>query len=423
MAMTRQGGDFGSQGEQRMKKGILMTGLAGAALAVLLAGCGEKKEERAAVSRPGEADVASGIVLAIVAAETVPTVRELAGSVQAAAVSQVSARIMAQALSVLATEGDVVKKGQLLVRLDDRELRAKVLQAEAGVRQAEAGLQQAAAGRRQAEAGLHQAEAQRELASATHERYRALLEGRAVSRQEYEQIAAQERMARGAVAQAEGAVAQAEGAVAQAESGMAQAASAVEEARTWLAFAEVHAPAAGRVIARRIDAGSMATPGAPLFAIEQEGRLRLELPADSSLSASVVKGTPLAVSVEAAGFTGTASVTDVVSASDPVSRTFLVKADLPAHPGLRSGQFARVTLGLGTREAVTIPEAALVRRGQLDGVFVVEAGERLAYRIVQAGRETSPGRREILSGLSAGERIAVSGVERATDGSRVTGAR
>jgi RND family efflux transporter MFP subunit len=403
-----------------MKKGMLMTGLAGAALAVLLAGCGEKKGEHAAVSRPGDADVVAGVTTAVVSVEAVPMVRELAGSVQAASVSQISARIMAQALSVPVSEGDLVEKGQLLVRLDDRELRAKLLQAEAGLRQAEAGLRQAEAGRRQAEAGLHQAEAHRELATATHDRYRALLEGRAVTRQEYEQVAAQERMARGAVAQAEGAIAQAAGAVAQAESAVAQAASAVEEARTWLAFAEVHAPAAGRVIARRIDAGSMATPGAPLFAIEQEGRLRLELPVDSALSGSVARGTPLAVSVEAAGFTGTVPVTDVVAAGDPVSRTFLVKADLPVSPGLRSGQYARVTLALGSRAAVTVPDTALVRRGQLDGVFVLESGDRLAYRIVQAGRETAPGRREILSGLSVGERIAVGGIERASDGARVS---
>jgi multidrug efflux pump subunit AcrA (membrane-fusion protein) len=406
-----------------MKQGMLMTSLAGAVVAVLLAGCGEKKGERDTASPPGDADVVAGVTTAAVTVEAVPTVRELAGNVQAAAVSQVSARIMAQALSVQVTEGDRVEKGQLLVTLDDRELRAKLLQAEAGRRLAEAGLKQAEAGRRQAEAGRRQAEAQQELATATHDRYRALLEGRAVSRQEYEQVAAQERMAQGAVAHAEGAVAQAEGAVAQAESQMAQAASAVEEARTWLAFTEVRASSAGRVIARKIDAGSMATPGAPLFVIEQEGRLRLEVPVDSALVASVAKGTPLMVSVEAAGFTGTVPVTDVVSAADPVSRTFLVKADLPAHPGLRSGQFARVTLGLGTREAVTIPETALVRRGQLDGVFVLDAGDRLAYRIVEVGRETSPGRREVLSGLSAGERIAVSGVARATDGARVTGAQ
>jgi len=406
-----------------MIKRLLMPGLAGAALLALLAGCGSEKAKHAATTPQAEPVAVSGMEFAAVATEAVPLVRELAGSVQAAVVSQVSARIMGQALTVPVAEGDAVKKGQLLATLDDRELRAKVLQAEAGKRQAEAGLQQAAAGRRQAEAGLQQAEAQRELATATHERFRALLEGRAVSRQEYEQVAAQERVARGAVAQAEGAVAQAGGAVAQAESAVAQAASAVEEARTWLAFAEVHAPAAGRVIARRIDAGSMATPGAPLFVIEQEGHLRLELPVDSALSGSVTRGTPLVVSVEAAGFSGTVRVTDVVAAGDPVTRTFLVKADLPVSPGLRSGQYARVTLSLGTRDAITIPETALVRRGQLDGVFVVDSGDRLAYRIVQTGRETAPGRREILSGLSAGERIAVGGLERASDGARVAKAQ
>ena len=406
-----------------MKKKFMVPGLAGAAVLALLVGCGAGKSEHATTTHEVELAAVFGMQFASVATEAVPLVRELAGSVQAAVVSQVSARIMGQALTVLAAEGDVVKRGQLLATLDDRELRAKVLQAEAGLRQAEAGSQQAAAGRRQAEAGLRQAEAQRDLATATHERFKALLEGRAVSRQEYEQVAAQERVAQGAVAQAEGAVTQAGGAVAQAESAVAQAASGVEEARTWLAFAEVHAPAAGRVIARRIDAGSMATPGAPLFVIEQEGHLRLELPVDSALSSSVARGTSLEVVVEAAGFAGLAPVTDIVAAGDPVSRTFLVKADLPLSPGLRSGQYARVRLALGTRETVTVPDAALVRRGQLDGVFVVETGDRLAYRIVQAGRETAPGRREILSGLSAGERIAVGGLERASDGARVANAQ
>lgn len=406
-----------------MSNRFMVSGLTGVVVLSLLAGCGQKTADHAAAPLVAEPAVVSGMQVALVAAETVPLVRELAGSVRAAAVSQVSARIMGQALAVLAAEGDEVKKGQLLVRLDDRDLRAKVLQAEAGVRQAEAGLLQAAAGRRQAEAGLHQAQAQRELATATHERFRALFEGRAVSRQEYEQVTAQERIAQGAVAQAEGAVGQAGGAVAQAESAVAQAASAVEEARTWLAFAEVNAPAAGRVIARNIDAGSMATPGAPLFVIEQEGHLRLELPVDSALSGTVVRGTFLKVVVDAAGFTATVPVVDVVAAGDSVSRTFLVKADLPVSPGLRSGQYARVTLSLGTREVVTIPDTALVRRGQLDGVFVVETGDRLAFRILQIGRETAPGRHEILSGLSAGERIAVGGVDRAGDGARVSGAK
>ncbi len=374
-----------------MNKKFAGGGLAGAAVLALIIGCGDRKADHATKTPQAEPAVVTGLQIAAVATESAPLERELAGSVQAAVVSQVSAKIMAQAIAVPVAAGDQVRKGQLLARLDDREFQAKVRQAESG--------------QRQAEAGLKQAQAQRDLAAATHTRFKALLDGKAVSRQEYEQVAAQE-----AVAQA---------AVAQAESAVAQAVSAVDEARTWLAFAEVNAPSAGRVIARQIDAGSMATPGAPLFVIEQEGRLRLELPVDSSLSGTVVLGTPLAVGVEAARFAGTVPVTDVVAAGDPVSRTFLVKADLPASPGLRSGQYARVRLALGTRDAVTVPETAFVRRGQLDGVFVLEAGDRLAYRIVQPGRETAPGRREILSGLSPGERIVVGGVGLARDGARV----
>jgi RND family efflux transporter MFP subunit len=365
----------------------------GAAIVAFAAGCGEKKAEHAAGGARTEPATVTGVQVAAVGAEQTPLVRELAGSVRAATVSQVSARIMAQALTVPAAEGDSVAKGQLLATLDVRELQAKARQAESGLRQAEA--------------GLRQAQAQRDLAAATHTRFRALLDGRAVSRQEYDQVAAQE-----AVAQA---------AVSQAESAVSQATSAVEEARTWLGFAELRAPVAGRVVARRIDPGSMAAPGAPLFTIEEEGRLRVEVPVDVALSGAVARGTRLRLRIDAAGFDAEVPVTDVVAAADPVSRTFLAKADLPPHPGLRSGQFARVTVAVGTREAVTVPGPALVRRGQLDGVFVLEADGRLAYRIVQPGRETAPGRREVLAGLAVGERVVVDGVERAVDGARLAG--
>jgi multidrug efflux pump subunit AcrA (membrane-fusion protein) len=77
-----------------------------------------------------------------------------------------------------------------------------------------------------------------------------------------------------------------------------------------------------------------------------------------------------------------------------------------------------VRVGLGKRAAVVVPESALVRRGQLDGVFV-EAEGKLAFRIVQAGPAAGAGRREILSGLVAGERVVVEGTDRASDGARV----
>jgi RND family efflux transporter MFP subunit len=370
----------------------VLAALAAASLA-LLAGCGGgAKREEAGVPRAASAPV-PGLRMGAAATEEIGLTRELAGSVRSAASSQVSARIMAQVVSVAAGEGDRVTRGQTLVALDDRELQAKLRQAESGVRQAEAARNQAAAGL--------------ELAASTLARYQALLEGRAVSRQEYDHVVAQEAMARAAAAQAESAV--------------AQAGSAVEEARTWLGFAVIAAPVSGRVTSRRIDPGSMAAPGQPLLTIEQEGRYRLELPVDGTLSGAIVRGTPLVAAVEAAGWSGTVPVSEVVPEADPVSRTFLVKADLPGDPRFSSGQYARVTVALGTRGAVVVPESALVRRGQLDGVYA-DAGGRLAFRIVQAGRAVAPGRREILSGLAAGERIAVAGADRAVDGAPAAGA-
>jgi len=349
----------------RMSKATIVC----AACLVGLTGCGgEKKQE---TEKPGTTPtVITGVRLAPVAAEELDLVRDLAGSVQSAAVSQVSSRIMAQVLSVSVNEGDRVARGQVLLTLDDRELQAKVRQAESALRQAEA--------------ARNQASAQLELASATHGRYRALLEGRAISRQEYEHVAAQETVASAAVAQAEGAV--------------SQATSAVEEARTWLAFTVIAAPVSGRVTAKRIDPGSMAAPGQSLLAMEQEGRYRLDLPVDGTLSATIVKGTPLTVAVEAAGYEGTVPVTEVVSAADPVSRTFTVRADLPSNPRFGSGQYARVRVALGKRTAIAVPEGALVKRGQLDGVFVAGDG-RLAFRLVQAGM--APDQAETLCALLA----------------------
>ena len=380
--------------------------LALAALAAVAACGDEAKRGPDTMGRSETPAAAASVRVAPAAAEQLDLTRELAGNIQSAAVSQVSSRIMAQVLSVAVSEGDRVAKGSVLVRLDDRDLQARVRQAESAVLQAESAVLQAEAARTQASAQL-------ELAAATHARYRALLEGKAVTRQEYEHVSAQETMARAGVAQAESAVAQAKSAVAQAASG-------VEEARTWLAFAVIASPVTGRVTVKRIDPGSMAAPGQPLLTIEEEGRYRLELPVDGSLSGAIAQGTPLAVAVEAAGFEGTVPVTEVVPAADPVSRTFIVRADLPPGARLGSGQYARVRIALGKRTAVVVPESALVRRGQLDGVFVESEG-KLAFRIVQAGPAAGAGRREILSGLAAGEAIVVEGVERAIDGARRAG--
>ena len=109
---------------------------------------------------------------------------------------------------------------------------------------------------------------------------------------------------------------------------------------------------------------------------------------------------------------------EIVPASDPGSRTQLVKISLDSRPGLRTGTFGRALFTIGEREALLVPAAALVRRGQLVGVFVLDEKNVARYRLVTTGA-TFPGGVEILSGLGAGEKIVVAGAERVIDGSRV----
>jgi len=114
-------------------------------------------------------------------------------------------------------------------------------------------------------------------------------------------------------------------------------------------------------------------------------------------------------------------IVEIQPASDDATRARLVKLDLPETRGLRSGQFGRVLLATGVAATVTVPEGAVVRRGQLDAVFVVDSGTA-RLRLVRCGREAG-GRVQISSGLSGGERVVMAGGVDLVDGQSVEEAR
>ena len=99
-----------------------------------------------------------------------------------------------------------------------------------------------------------------------------------------------------------------------------------------------------------------------------------------------------------------ARVNEIVPALEPGSRTFTAKLDLPSTALLRSGMFGRAVFLLGEKNAVTVPESAVRREGQVEQVYVIEQGIARA-RLVTTGTRTA-GRVEILSGLTAGESLA-----------------
>jgi RND family efflux transporter MFP subunit len=125
----------------------------------------------------------------------------------------------------------------------------------------------------------------------------------------------------------------------------------------------------------------------------------------------------LPVHVDAAGSSLDARVSEIAPSASAGSRTFLVKLDLPADPKLRAGQFGRLRLPVQERPAVMIPQSALVRRGQVESVFVINDGiARL--RLVKSGRLLD-GQIEILSGLSGQETVVTADAALLSDGKPV----
>ena len=111
-------------------------------------------------------------------------------------------------------------------------------------------------------------------------------------------------------------------------------------------------------------------------------------------------------------------VEEVVPTADPASRSYIVKIGLGARKGLRSGLFGRAFFPGDERQVLTVPRKSVVERGQLKGVVVVDGARVAGLRLITTGREDGE-RVEVLSGLTAGERIVLEGGERVADGSRV----
>ena len=113
----------------------------------------------------------------------------------------------------------------------------------------------------------------------------------------------------------------------------------------------------------------------------------------------------------------TARVAEIVPAVDAASRAYTVKIDLPAMANLRSGMFGRAYFRMGARKVVAVPAPAVVERGQLQSVFVVEDGVART-RLVTAGKR-APNGVEILSGLTEGEKVVSPVPAGLADGARV----
>jgi len=379
---------------------------AGAAVVILsiaagLSACGDKGKQGTVVSRPVVQDVE------VVVVRPVPreTMAEALGTVRARTTAAVAPQVMGRLTGVAVSEGSVVAAGALLATIDDTTVRAQLSSAEGSVAEAEAA-------REEVDGAISQAEAGKALAEKTFERYRKLLEGKVVTQQEFDEVEMRRTVAVKELERAQQKKAQVSARISQAK-GQAAAAKAM------LAWTRVTAPFAGVIVEKRADAGSMAIPGVPLFVLEDPRSHRIEASVSETYLPLLRKGTPVQWILDAdPGKPFPAVVTEVVPEIDPASRTFTVKADLP--PGrARSGQSGKVRFAAGKGSVLAVPKRAVTRAGGSDGVFTVGALDNVArLSMVTLGAEFDD-RVEILSGIEDGERVALSPVDKLSDGARV----
>jgi RND family efflux transporter MFP subunit len=292
-----------------------------------------------------------------------PIVEEAVGSIRAVQQVELASRLLARIVELGVTgAGQPVKKGDVLVKLEDADLRARVLEAKAA---------------RQA------AEDSRALAEGDLERARQLHAEKIVSERELQQ---QTTRLANAVAEVE------------------RLAQAVIAAETMLGFAVLRSPIDGIVIDKLVESGDTVTPGQPLMRLYDPTRMQLVASVRERLANRLRIDDSVEVAVDALGLRCHGTVSEIVPQTTAASRTFDVKVTGPCPDGVFTGMFGRVMVPLGNREVLSIPRSAIESVGQIDHVFVVREDSSLARRFVVLG-EPLEDRVEVLSGLAVGERI------------------
>lgn len=370
-----------------------------ATAAGFLAACGSNGRHPA---EPGP--LVTGVQTETVHLESVPQAYQSAGTIHSANTAILAAQLGGTVLEIHVNAGDPVKRGQLLAVLDDRSAQAQMQGAEAGVNEA-------VQGEAEVEQGLKAATADRQFAEATFNRYKALLAKNSLSRQEFD----------GAEARYQAALANERSMEAKKQQVLArqqQARSQQDSARTYLSFSRIDSPLDGVVTAKSVDAGTVVMPGTPVLTVEETTRYRLEASLPEEYLPSAKTGARISISTEHGQFEG--RVAEVVPAADVTSHTFMVKIDLPHDCNCRSGEYGQASFPIGEAKRLAVPSSAVLDHGELQGIFVVGADGNVEYRLVKTGI-TFGNRVAILSGVAAGEKVAISQIDRLRDGARAEG--
>lgn len=315
---------------------------------------------------PGETPAAHSEMtgnLAVARLRSVPRTESAVGSIRAVHETSIGAKLLARVVEVDIKAGQAVQEGDVLIRLDDTNLKPQLQQAKAALTRAEADYQQAVN---------------------DEKRFSELVTVNAISKQQYENAVTRVRTG---------------------EADLKRSQEAVKEAEATLEWATIRAPIGGVIIDKKVDVGDMVAPGQVLATLFDPNRMQLVASVREALAHRLKVGQDIGVSVEGLGKQCHGTVSEVVPEAQAASRSFQVKVTGPCPTGIYTGMFGRLLIPLGDEQVLVIPRKAVRNVGQLELVEVLVDGHP-SRRAVRTGRDFGDDV-EILSGLREGEQVVV----------------
>ncbi|WP_299800200.1 efflux RND transporter periplasmic adaptor subunit [uncultured Maribacter sp.] len=305
----------------------------------------------------------------------------VSGKIEAAKSANISTRMMGYVDKIYVGVGDKVTKGQLLISVNNADVSAQLAQVNAGITEAEAAYTNA---------------------EKDFNRFTALFQENSASQKELDDITANYNMAKARVESAK-----------QMKNGV----------NAQMGYANIRAPFNGVVTNKFINTGDMANPGMSLMEVESPGTYQVLAMVPESEILAVKNDTEVSVQIKALNKSIKGKVTEVSTSSKNTGGQYLVKVILDkTDVQILSGMYATVQFPIArktTSSAVMIPVEAIVKKGQLSGIYTVSQSNTALLRWLRLGR-TFGDQVEVLSGLSADEQYIVSAEGKLFNGAKIS---
>lgn len=277
-----------------------------------------------------------------------------------------AAQISGRVIEVAFDAGDAVKKGQVLVRIDESEARQAVAGSEAEVAQAQANLQNS---------------------RLAYDRSKQLLAQKFISQAAVDKAQADYRSA---------------------EAQLKVALARVGQTTATRGFATIVAPYDGIIASRQVELGEMASPGKALMTFFSPKGLRVVASIPQYKLAQVRQSSRAQVEFPELKQWVPGTRVTLLPVADTRTHTTRARVDLPADlKGIYPGMFARAHFSIGRAQKLLIPASAVVRRSEVAAVYVVDAKEQISFRQIRLGEPVGQSEVEVLSGLVQGEQVAL----------------